>query len=281
MFQIIGVACASMATDLIEPKAFVFYGPTAANGKSQILYLIRYLMPAEAVTSLPPSDFAKEQFVASLIGKSANLTDELSSSKAIASDKMKQVITGDMMTCKIVYQPPFTFRPQALNIFATNTLPSFQGGVDSGVERRLAVIPFDMTIPKSDRVVGIGRKVAAEHTDLIIALAIKELGTVLRQGYFDLPPTVEEATEQWFYDADLVLMWLDDGGLERHIKDKPMTCSALFTRFKDDVGEIADGAFLPGHKRFVETLRRDLKHDPEFELVRLSDGNAVRRRVLV
>jgi len=57
-------------------------------------------------------------------------------------------------------------------------------GVDSGVERRLAVIPFDMTIPKSDRVVGIGRKVAAEHTDLIIALAIKELGTVLRQGFF-------------------------------------------------------------------------------------------------
>ena len=281
LFQVIGVACASMATDLTEPKAFVFYGPTAANGKSQILDLIRYLMPAEAVTSLPPSDFAKEQFVANLIGKSANLTDELSSSKAIASDKMKQVITGDMMTCKIVYQPPFAFRPQALNIFATNTLPSFQGGVDSGVERRLAVIPFDMTIPKSDRVVGLGRKVAAEHTDLIIALAIEELGTVLSQGYFDLPTTVVEATEQWFHDADLVLMWLDNGGLERHVKEKPLACLELFTRFKDDVRDITDGAFLPGHKRFVETLRGNLKHDPEFELVRLRDGNTVRRRLLV
>ena len=97
----------------------------------------------------------------------------------------------------------------------------------------------------------------------------------------DRPPTVEEATEQWFHDADLVLMWLDDGGLERHIKDKPMTCLTLFTRFRDDLREIADGAFLPGHKRFVETLRGNLKHDLEFELVRLSDGNAVRRRILV
>jgi len=40
----------------------------------------------------------------------------------------------------------------------------------------------------------------------------------------DRPPTVEEATEQWFHDADLVLMCMDDGWLERHIEDKPMTC---------------------------------------------------------
>ena len=41
------------------------------------------------------------------------------------------------------------------------------------------------------------------------------------------------------------------------------------------------GGFIPGHRRFVETLRANLKNDPEFELVRLSDGNAVRRRSLV
>jgi hypothetical protein len=40
----------------------------------------------------------------------------------------------------------------------------------------------------------------------------------------DRPPTVEEATERWFHDADLVLMCMDDDGLERHIEDKPMTC---------------------------------------------------------
>ena len=39
--------------------------------------------------------------------------------------------------------------------------------------------------------------------------------------------------------------------------------------------------FIPGHRRFVETLRANLKNDPEFELVRLSDGNAVRHRSLV
>ena len=38
----------------------------------------------------------------------------------------------------------------------------------------------------------------------------------------DRPPTVEEATERWFHDADLVLMCMDDGWLEPHIEGKPM-----------------------------------------------------------
>jgi putative DNA primase/helicase len=91
------------------------------------LDLIRYLLPQEAISCVPPGDFGKEQFIANLIGKAANLSDELSSSRAIASDKMKQVVTGDMINGKIVYRPPVPFRPQAINIFATNSLPSFQG----------------------------------------------------------------------------------------------------------------------------------------------------------
>ena len=281
VFQIIGVACASLATSLAEPKAFVLYGPTAANGKSQILDLIRYLLPQEAISCVPPGDFGKEQFIANLIGKAANLSDELSSSRAIASDKMKQVVTGDMVNGKIVYRPPVPFRPQAINIFATNSLPSFQGGVDSGVERRLSVIPFDTTIPKSERVVGIGKTVAVEQTNQVIALAITQLCEVIKRGYFEIPETVEETTTQWFHDADLVLGWLEDGGLERHIIKKPIPCKLLYVKFKEDVRDLADGGFIPGHRRFVETLRANLKNDSEFELVRLSDGNAVRRRSLV
>jgi len=230
---------------------------------------------------VPPGDFGKEQFIANLIGKAANLSDELSSSRAIASDKMKQVVTGDMVNGKIVYRPPVPFRPQAINIFATNSLPSFQGGVDSGVERRLSVIPFDTTIPKSERVVGIGKIVAVEQTNQVIALAITQLCEVIRRGYFEIPETVEETTTQWFHDADLVLGWLEDGGLERHIIKKPIPCKLLYVKFKEDVRDLANGGFIPGHRRFVETLRANLKNDSEFELVRLSDGNAVRRRSLV
>ena len=230
---------------------------------------------------IPPADFAKEQFLANLIGRTVNLADELSTSKAISSDKMKQVVTGEMFTAKLLYRQPIQFKPKALNIFATNALPGFHGGVDTGVERRLAVIPFDLTISKSERIPNIGKLAAERHADEIIAIAISELSELLKRGFFELPKSIEEATEQWFHDADLIQMWFEDGGIERSIKDKPVLCKDLFMNFKTDVKDIAEGSFIPSHRRFVEKIKASLKNDPEYEVVRASDGNAVRRRMLV
>ena len=63
--------------------------------------------------------------------------------------------------------------------------------------------------------------VATQQTNQVIALAVIQLCEVIKRGYFDIPETVEETTTQWFHDADLVLGWLEDGGLERHTIKKP------------------------------------------------------------
>lgn len=49
---------------------------------------------------MPPGDFGKGQFITNFIGKAANLSDELSSSQAIASGKMKRAVTRDMINLK-------------------------------------------------------------------------------------------------------------------------------------------------------------------------------------
>ena len=41
-----------------------------------------------------------------------------------------------------------------------------------------------------------------------------------------------------------MLIWLDDGGQERHVKDKPLACLKPSTHSKNDVRDAADGAFL-------------------------------------
>ena len=41
-----------------------------------------------------------------------------------------------------------------------------------------------------------------------------------------------------------MLIWLDDGGQECHVKDKPLACLKLFTHSKNDVRDVAGGAFL-------------------------------------
>ena len=48
---------------------------------------------------------------------------------------------------------------KAIHVYATNALPNFQGGVDAGVERRILVVPFNLTISKEDRVPDIAQKI--------------------------------------------------------------------------------------------------------------------------
>ena len=124
-----------MNTKLKSPKVFVLQGAGAANGKSSVQALIKAVLPSFAVSSVPPADLVDQQFLAMLVGKQINISDELSNSKSIASDRFKSCVTSDDMSTKVVYHPPFTFCPKALHIFAANQLSVFAGGVDNAIER--------------------------------------------------------------------------------------------------------------------------------------------------
>ena len=80
---------------------------------------------------------------------------------------------------------------------------------------------------------------------------------------------------EMIYSRELGLRVTPDAKTTTSAKSFSITeALALYHRLKG-------GGFMPGHRRFVGTVRANLKNDPEFELVRLSDGNAVRRRSLV
>ena len=157
--EILGAACAVIATRIKAPKAFVLFGPSAANGKSQFIELVRGMLPPGTHSSIAPSEMGKEQFLAELSGKTANCSDELSSSKAISSAKMKAVISGDVVSAKRVYKRPYQFKPRALHLFATNSLPPFQNGVDEGIRRRFVVVPFNQRIPEKKRISEISKRI--------------------------------------------------------------------------------------------------------------------------
>ena len=170
--EIAGSAALGYATKLCQPKAIVLKGETAENGKSQILDLIRGLLPVSAVASVPAAKMGDERFIVGLRSKLLNAADELSGSAAIASDTFKAVVTGEPVSGRDVYRSMSTFRPMAQHVYATNTLPTFAGGMDRGVQRRVQVLVFNRVIPEDERIEHIGLRVGAEEPDLLLALAV-------------------------------------------------------------------------------------------------------------
>ena len=281
VMEVIGTIILGTGTNLKSPKAIVLFGPTASNGKSTLLKLIRQLLPKNAVCSVSPADFEKEQNLATLIGKKANLSDELSSSKSIASDKMKAVVTGDDVIAKVLYKNPINFTPKAVHMFATNMLPNFIGGVDLGVERRMLVIPFDNTILEQDRIPNIVDIVMQKEGNYLLSEAVLAGVGVLKSGSYTIPRHCQEATEQWLKEADPVREWYLDGGLNRHIRQKSESLQTLYKKFKEDVEETEDLKYMPGRRRFCQQMRAFVTRDPEWNIIRRASGINICRALLI
>lgn len=207
--EVCGAAALGYATQLIQPKAVILYGQTAENGKSQILDLARGLLPANAICSVPAARMGDERHVIGLVGKLLNATDELSSA-AVASDTFKSIVTGEPIEGRDVYKSRIEFRSIAQNLFATNNLPAFHGGIDRGVQRRLLVIPFNRTIPKEERIENIGQRVAWEEADLLLAWVVAGASRLVAHRNFTIPGSCNQALTEWLFGADPVLAWIDE-----------------------------------------------------------------------
>ena len=280
ILEIMGAAISGINTSLSNPKAFVFHGPSAANGKTTVQATMRQLLPRNVVACIAPADLGEPQFLATLAGCQANLADELSSAKAIATDRFKATVTGDPVQAKVVYKVPFTFTPRALHVFSANHLPSFSGGVDNGIVRRIVVVPFNRSIPEAERIPDLAAKIIEQEGDVLVSLALQAAADVVARGGYTIPSKCEAATAQWFKDVDPVAQWLEDGGLERHVHTAGILIRELYVRFREDMSNLGI-QHIPWQSRFTQRLRERVESDPKWDILRRNKGEMVFPRTLV
>lgn len=229
--EVMASAVLGKATRLKQPCALVLHGATAENGKSQILDLMRFFLPKEIVSAIPPHKLPDEKHLVQLAGKVLNASDELSSAAAISTDIFKQAVTGDPLSARDVYKSAVNFRPRAQHVFATNMLPAFAGGMDRGVRRRLLVLEFNRTIPLEERVSRIGERVATEEPDVVLDWIVQAASRLLEQQAFTMPPSSVIALRDWFLGSDPVLAWAEEAiALDPHAPRIPT--SEAYRHFK-------------------------------------------------
>jgi phage/plasmid-associated DNA primase len=204
--EIAGCVALCYATRLRNPKAIVPFSEAGATGKSTYLRLLRALPNPDAVASVPPSKLGDEKYAFRLIGKSLNASDELTN-RAVKSDVFKRFVTGDPVPARDVYRSAIDFVPIALHIYSTNVLPSFSGGVDGGVTRRLLPIGFPHVVPESERDPDLLDRILQDEPDILLHFAVEGACRLLQQRDFTIPPSSRELLNEWMLDADPVHAW--------------------------------------------------------------------------
>lgn len=187
-------------------RAFIMIG-VGGTGKSVILDVISAMVPKEAQCALAPQKWAERFVPAEFSGKLLNCAGELSENARINGQHFKEIVSGERMTAEFKNNPLFTFQPKAAHWFSSNHLPKTID-TSNGFNRRWLFFTFDVIVPPEKKQLELGKLIAAEEADAIIAWALEAWPNLIARQGFTLPVSHEAKSHDMALHNSLVRSWL-------------------------------------------------------------------------
>lgn len=201
-------------TGLTDPPYLaVLYGG-GENGKTSLVETLQYVLgdyADSAPRGLLMTKSAKnnsETELAKLQGKRFVTTAETNEGGRLDEELVKAMTGGDQIAARRLYGHPFTFSPTHKLALTTNHKPIVRG-TDSGIWRRLLLIPFEESIPKSEQDPKLRNKLRAEAKG-ILAWAVAGARRFLADSKIKLPQVIVEATKEYRTESDVIGMFLEE-----------------------------------------------------------------------
>lgn len=232
----------SLTADTREQCLHVLYGG-GANGKSTFIETIAtllgdYALEADFATFLEQQGNGPRNDIARLAGSRVVRSSELAEGKRLNESMIKALTGNARVSARFLYAEPFEFEPTFKLWFDTNHKPVVRG-TDYAIWRRLRLIPFEVTIPESERDESLKWPHSRLRDELpgILNWAIE--GCLLwRESGLQPPEKVLAATESYKTESDVLGAFLDEccelgAGFEAHAGDLYKT----YKRWAEDNGE--------------------------------------------
>lgn len=146
----------SLTGDCSEQVFFFLHGNTGNNGKSTFIETLLALFgdyarqtPTETLMA-KLGDSGVSNDIARLKDARLVAAPETEDGKRMNEGLIKRLTGGDTITARFMHQEFFEFRPQFKVWMTGNHRPEVRG-TDDAIWRRVALIPFQVTIPKEER----------------------------------------------------------------------------------------------------------------------------------
>lgn len=164
--QLVQRAVGSSLTGIVrEQRFFVLHG-SGANGKSTFIEIVRallgdYAVATPAETLLVSRNEGIPNDLAALRGARFVSAVESDDGRRLSESTVKALTGGDTVTARFMRGEFFSFTPELKLWLATNHLPTI-GSTGEAIWRRLQPVPFEVTIPESDRDPRLPERLRAE-----------------------------------------------------------------------------------------------------------------------
>ncbi len=228
-------------------------------GKTVAIHILKTLLGAGNVSSVSLQDIGDNRFAsAELVGKLANIADDLSDTSVKASGRFKAITGNGSVMCERKGKDGFSAVIGAKLIFTANDLPG-TGDMSDAYFGRWHVLKFENVVEQGQQDAGIWEAVTSpEEMEGALQRAV---ATPPGQHGFRVPASVVAAGAAYQSDADSVFGWLDQ------------QCT------RDEGAWTERGALYAAFTRWAEGERRAVMKAPTFyNRLRNADVGEAKRR---
>ena len=187
-------------------RAFCLFGQPG-SGKSQVMAVIKGLLPDNSVSSVPPQDWGDKFLPTQMFGKVLNFAGELSETKMIPGEIFKQIVEGEQISGQYKNQNIFHFRPTCAQWFSSNHLPKTRDSSD-GFNRRWLILEWNKRVPLEKQIPDLANMILEFETEAIVAWAVQGYMRVQKNRGFTLPSSHMACVDQMATDNNSVRYFL-------------------------------------------------------------------------
>lgn len=224
-----------MFTDLKLEKCLVLVG-VGHVGKSVIHDIINLMFGKENISSYPLNNLCNETgyYRAELANVILNYCSELGG-KGCNPDTVKQLISGEPISCRSPYGAPFILRNYCKLMFNTNLIPP-DTEKTSAYYRRFIFVLFNQVISKEEKNVDLAKEIFKEESSGILNWILEGLQRIVKNKDFTESEHIKNATDNIKVDGDSVLFFLKEERYQKSIKEyyQLKTLFQRYTTFCDE-----------------------------------------------
>lgn len=230
----------SLSGSTSEQCAFFLYG-TGRNGKSTFLEIIRSIMgdyatniQPQTIMVKPSSGSSPNSDIARLKGSRLVTSVEPNEGMRIDEGLLKQLTGDDVVTARKLFGDEFEFKPEFKLWMATNHKPIIRG-TDTGIWRRIHLIPFTVQIPEDKVDRHLKYKLAKELVG-IFRWAVEGCKLWQTEG-LRMPKAILDAVKEYRHEMDVISAFTDSCCTIGKGEVKASQLYAVYAKWADENNE--------------------------------------------
>jgi len=240
-----------------EQRLTIMYGD-GQNGKSTFINIIAALL-GELAQKAEFDTFVQHQFsrgagssredIMSMVGKRLVYASEGERQRKLNEALVKELTSSEVMSARHNFGRQLQFQPTFKPVLITNPKPVIEGN-DLGIQRRMLLLPFTVTIPDHRRDPDLEPKLRSELSG-ILNWAIEGAVEWYQHG-LQPPLIVQAATQAYLNEMDILSEFL-----ETYYERDPLAellYAQVYAAFKAFCHE--NGRIHPGRPTFSKLLKR-------------------------